>query len=218
MAKIVYIDAPKGAGKTHTLEHLTKALDKEAIPYIVVTEPGGDTELNPMGVELRQLIKHGPKHSKGCEFLLFQAARVELFETQIKPRLEEDILILVDRSIMSSLVYQFTLSGVEYVPDVHRLTSNGYNADITFWLLPPKEIVKQRLESRDGNYDVPNQAYSFDDEYNAYRHIAATMAHLNEVTFSKAHTIIEDIDINDIMAKIVPVLKGLYQGEEEPVT
>lgn len=214
MAKIVYIDAPKGAGKTHTLEHLTKALDKEAIPYIVVVEPGGDVELNPMGLELRQLIKHGPKRTKACEALLFQAARVEVFETQIKPHLEKDVLILVDRSIMSTLVYQFTLSGVEFVPDVHRLTTEGYDADITFWLLPPKEIVKQRLVARDGNHDVPNQAYSFDDEYNGYRHTATIMANFNEAAFSKAHCVVEDIEINDVLSRIVPTLKELYQGEE----
>lgn len=194
MAKIIYIEGPKGSGKSTTTRRVEKVLIDKGYTVIVLTEPGG-TDNSPMALAIRELLKSDTPRSRECEALLFQASRIELYNKDIKPFIDDDIIFLIDRSIMSSLVTQFHIHGVDFVPDMHRITSDGYSADLCFWLLPTEEVIDTRLTLRDDNYDIINEHINRASEYDGYAQISHTMSTIGEVGFAKGHVTLVDPDL-----------------------
>lgn len=214
-ARIVYIEGPKAAGKDTLLESLKPALEAEGFKVLVVSEPGGDETTNPMGIVLRNLLKDGPERTPECEALLFQAAGIQCFKTQIEPVLEDYDYILVNRSIFSRLVYQFSMKGVEWLVPLHRLTAEGYSADLTLWLMPPKETIRQRLEQRDGNYDAINPDNSL-ESLKHYAFILSEMSRYNEPAFSKRHRACHGIANETVLSEALQAIKELNEDETTP--
>ena len=216
MSAIIYIEGPKGSGKSTFTKQLNKALTSKGIETVCLTEPGG-TELSPMGSAIREIIKSDVPRSRECEALLFQASRVETYKKDIEPFKDSDKVFLVDRSIFSTLVTQFTLHGVEFVPAVHRLTNGGYNGDLCCWLLPPIDTIVERLDSRNDNYDIVNARSNHQNEYNGYLKVSSTMERINEAAFAKEHLMLTDVDLTtniEVTTKrILELLSEANHGE-----
>lgn len=227
-AKIIYIEGPKGSGKDHTINNLTTELESKGIKFKVVREPGGaddNPDQSPMAVTLRELLKGDIKRHRKTEALMYQAARVEMFENEIRPLLEEEIVIIVNRSIFSSMVTQQALHGVDFVRQVHTITAGDYTADTTIWLLPGLDVVKERRKDRNGNFDNVNPEDAVRDEYYAYLYMCQTMGTIGESVLSKRHRLVDTPDENDItreiiaeMKKFVPWMDGAKVEVEEDET
>lgn len=210
-ATILYVEGPKGAGKDFTIANLTKDLTLRGVKFKVVREPGGDdsnVESAPMAHAIRALIKSDTARTRECEALLFQAARVELFKKEIEPLLEEDILIIVNRSIFSTLVTQHALHGVEFVREVHLATASDYIADSTIWLMPPLDVLKERRTQRNGNFDIVNPEDNIDSEYKAYAYIYQSMTTIGEQNITKRHALVQSTEAPEVLDAI---LKELHE-------
>jgi dTMP kinase len=96
-----------GSGKTTIINMVYQQLLKDfpQKKIILTREPGASD--NPLCVEIRNLLLNKDiKVDHRCEALLFAADRAQHVGLCLKPSLEEGALILCDRYIDSSIVYQ----------------------------------------------------------------------------------------------------------------
>lgn len=83
---------------------------------LTTREPGG----TPLGQELRQAVMHGDHVAPRAEALLYAADRAHHVATVVRPALERGAVILQDRYVDSSIVYQGGARGLG--PEVERIS------------------------------------------------------------------------------------------------
>jgi dTMP kinase len=137
-----------GCGKTTQVELLEAYLETKEIEFVATREPGGTV----LGEQLREIVLHGDKISPWAEVAIFAAARAELVEEVVEPALERGAIVISDRFVDSSLVYQGVARGlgIEEVLQLNLHTTKGLLPDRTFLLLVDEKLSEARVgEERD---------------------------------------------------------------------
>ncbi|MBE0429028.1 MAG: dTMP kinase [Thermoleophilia bacterium] len=136
------------SGKSTQIRLLAEALEKAGHSQLSVREPGG----TPLGDRIREMLL-GPEHAgmdPWAEALLYAAARAQLARDVIRPALGRGLIVLSDRYIDSSLVYQGMARGlgVDRVLDLNLGATGGLMPDLTFVLHLDVEKSRERLAGR----------------------------------------------------------------------
>lgn len=137
-----------GCGKTTQVKLLGAYLEAQNFEVVETREPGG----TPLGEELRRIVLHGEKISPWAEAAIFAAARAELVEAVIEPALRRGAIVISDRFVDSSLVYQGVARGlgIEKVLQHNLHAMKGLLPDRTFLLLVDQALSEKRVgEERD---------------------------------------------------------------------
>lgn len=152
----ITLEGGEGSGKSTLISKLKSHFESQGRDVIVTREPGG----SQFAEELRQLIF---KHDIDAltEMLLFAAARRDHLNRVIKPALNDHKIVICDRFIDSSLVYQGMQSSEKdiyhKVEDINQLVSESHNLiDVTLLLDIDPKIGLERISTnnRDTNsYD-----------------------------------------------------------------
>jgi len=152
----IVIEGPDGGGKTTHARELARALRAEGREVLLTREPGG----TPLGERLRRLllsVRRGERKNEErttlAELFLFMAARAELVETVIRPALDEGKIVVSDRFLPSSVVYQGVAGGLgaETVEEVGRLATGGLEPELTVILdLPAATGLARSRRGRGG--------------------------------------------------------------------
>lgn len=123
-------------------------------------EPGG-TELSEKLSTI--LANYGKTMNKRTKTLLFEAARNELVQNVINPKLESGSVIL-DRFIASTIAYQHFGDGqsIERLTDLNQYVLNGLTIDATFYFSITPETMKARRAMRQNKID---ELDNYDSEY-----------------------------------------------------
>lgn len=103
----VSIEGGEGSGKSALIQGLSRYLKEQGIECITSREPGGIK----VAEEIRELIM-GNEMDAITEALLFASARREHFKNKILPALEKGKVVICDRFVDSSIVYQGYVQGV----------------------------------------------------------------------------------------------------------
>ena len=147
IGKFISFEGGEGSGKTTQIKLLHDYLVKSGKECLLTREPASDA--------IRQLLLTGnaDKWHNVSETLLFQASRVEHVETLVKPALKAGKIVLCDRFLDSTIVYQGICKnmGVEYIRQLHQLTLGNFAPDITLILDIDAEIGLHRANSRSGD-------------------------------------------------------------------
>jgi dTMP kinase len=110
----ITFEGPDGSGKSTIISKLYETLKLMNLPFnIVITrEPGGKD--NIVAEDIRNIIlnKRDYKISSHSEALLFAASRAQHVYDFIKPHLDKGDLVICDRYVHSSLVYQGYARGI----------------------------------------------------------------------------------------------------------
>ena len=113
-------------------------------------EPGGTV----FAEKVRTLLKDSPEINKEQQFLLFHAARIDHMEKVIRPALDRGEVIISDRFIDSTRVYQNEIKTVEewekYYDDICDYVCYP---DLTFLIDIPAEVAQERINKRKGVKD-----------------------------------------------------------------
>ena len=145
------------SGKSTQAALLADALRGEGRDVVATREPGG----TPLGDAIRTLVLNGPEMSAWTEAALFAAARAEHVSVVIRPALERAAVVICDRYVDSSLVYQGIGRGlgVEPVLDLNMAVTEGLLPDRTFVLNVNHETARarhsaglDRIESEDDEF------------------------------------------------------------------
>ena len=158
-----------GSGKTTQAELLAESLEKEGRQVVATREPGG----TPLGERVRELLLNGDEMSPWTEASLFTAARAELVERVIGPKLADGADVVCDRFLDSSLVYQGIARGlgIERVLALNLDAIRGILPDLTFLLLVDvDEAVKRSIGARDRIEEEGEAFMTLVD--NGYRQVA----------------------------------------------
>lgn len=111
---LIVFEGMESCGKTTQIRLLAERLMKEGRACSVVREPGG----TPVGESIRTMILHGTDPMfDSTRALLFMAARSQSYATMIRPRLQRNEVVLLDRCWVSTYCYQheLELTEVEYL-------------------------------------------------------------------------------------------------------
>lgn len=99
---IVAMEGPDGVGKTTQIKLVELALTTLGISVISSREPGG----TDLAEQLREILKSHPNLDPWSELFLIQAARISHYREKLEPALNMGSIVLIDRWIPSTLVYQ----------------------------------------------------------------------------------------------------------------
>jgi dTMP kinase len=152
------LDGIDGTGKSTQVRLLADWLRTRGRDVVTCVDPGG----TPIGDALRDLVlDHRREMSVPCEALLFMASRAELVARVIRPALEAGAVVLSDRFLLATVVYQGHGGGMD-VDDLWRIgrfAAGGVEPDLTIVLDLPIELAERRrgrqpdrLEQRDREF------------------------------------------------------------------
>lgn len=144
----ITLEGPEGSGKTTQLPLLADFLRQAGYTVYTTREPGGTV----IGDQIRAILTRldNTAMNPRTEILLFQAARAQLVEEVIRPRLQQGEIILCDRYADSTLAYQGYGHGVDLgtLRQLLHFATGGLLPDLTLLLdLDPEEGLNRRRHS-----------------------------------------------------------------------
>lgn len=143
----IVFDGVDGAGKSTQLEMFIQWLGDQGNDVVTCKDPGS-TEL---GEKIRNLLlgKHEIPISMRTEMMMFTTARTQLIEQIVRPALNKNQTVVLDRYIFSTVVYQGHAGDLD--PDeiwtINKLATGGLMPDLSFILDVPVEVAMERLGS-----------------------------------------------------------------------
>jgi len=154
----ITLEGIDGTGKSTQGRLLADWLRGRGHSVTTCVEPGG----TPLGDVCRELLL-GRKYDMTltCEVFLFMASRAELVAQVIRPALLNDGIVICDRFLLSSVVYQGHAGGLpsDEIWRIGRTATGGLEPDLTFVFDMPVSAAlarrnrpADRIESRDGGY------------------------------------------------------------------
>ena len=149
MKKALFItfEGPDGAGKTSVLKAVAEKLQEQQLEVMTTREPGGIE----IAEKIREIILN-PSHTAmddRTEALLFAAARSQHFFEKVEPALQAGKMVLCDRFIDSSLVYQGIARGlgVDEVLAINEFAIGKRMPDATILFDLPAEVGLARIQA-----------------------------------------------------------------------
>ncbi len=145
----ITLEGPEGSGKTSHIAHLVSYLREEGYVVFPTREPGG----TGIGEQIRDVIhdlKNAEMHPR-TETLLYQAARAQIVEQVIRPRLAAGEIVLSDRYMDSTIAYQ----GYGHQQDITEIrqlikyATGGLMPDLTILLDLDVEVGLKRKTNQE---------------------------------------------------------------------
>lgn len=159
MAKGFFItfEGGEGAGKSTQIQRLAHKLRAKKYDVVVTREPGG----SPGAEAVRHVLLSGAAEPFGpkMEALLFAAARSDHVEQVIRPAVERGAIVLCDRFMDSSRVYQGVTGGLDpaFMQELEAVAINGMVPDLTLILDLDAAEGLRRANARRAAADRPDR-------------------------------------------------------------
>jgi dTMP kinase len=150
----ITFEGGEGCGKTTQIQNLANRLKSiVSAPFVVTREPGGA----PSAELIRGLLVNGDaeKWRPATEGLLMSAARHEHIEKIIRPALAQNKLVMSDRFVDSTIVYQGIVGGVARndIDAMNHIACGDIYPDVTIILDIDSQIGLTRAKSRGAGED-----------------------------------------------------------------
>jgi dTMP kinase len=148
----ITLEGPEGSGKTSHIKPLAEWLTGQGYSVFTTREPGGTS----IGEQIRAVIhdlKNTEMHPR-TETLLYQAARAQIVEQVIKPRLAAGEIVICDRYMDSTIAYQGYghQQNIEQVSGLIRYATGGLLPHLTVLLDLDVEIgLKRKTNQNEWN-------------------------------------------------------------------
>ena len=145
----ITFEGSEGCGKTTQFSRLADRLRQAGAPLVTTREPGGTSA----GEEIRRLLQYsreGHSLSAQAELLLFAASRAQLVREVIAPALTENKIVLCDRFLDSTTVYQGVARGLDpdSVSAINAFAVGATMPDLTLLFDLPAETARARMLRR----------------------------------------------------------------------
>ena len=145
----ITFEGGEGCGKTTQIQNLANRLKSiVSAPFVVTREPGGA----PSAELIRGLLVNGDaeKWRPATEGLLMSAARHEHVEQIIRPALAQNKLVMSDRFVDSTVVYQGIVGGMARndIDAMNHIACGDIYPDVTIILDIDSKIGLARAKSR----------------------------------------------------------------------
>lgn len=155
----ITFEGGEGCGKSTQIRRLADRLQRSGHTVCQTREPGG----TPLGEAIRDLLQHSKAGYGMCaesELLLFAASRAQIVRECILPALARSEIVLCDRFIDSTTVYQGIARAIDpiEVAAINQLATGGLTPDLTCLIdLDPVIGLQRAREGRDAPLDRMEQ-------------------------------------------------------------
>ncbi|MFH1984936.1 MAG: dTMP kinase [Pseudomonadota bacterium] len=130
----------EGSGKTSLMPRVAAHLEQQGRRCLITREPGG----TPIGRQIRAILldPNSGDLDPGAELLLYTADRVQHVRTVIAPAIADGRVVLCDRYVDATRVYQGLARGLglDSVDRLHQAAVGGMLPDLTVLLDLDPEI------------------------------------------------------------------------------
>ena len=170
----VTFEGTDGCGKTTQMKRAADWLRGRGYEVVSTREPGGC----PISERIREIILDvgSAGMTAECEAMLYAAARAQHVSEVIKPAVKRGAIVLCDRFLDSSLVYQGVGRGMGMgaVRALNRLGVDGCQPDLTLFydISPERAMQRRRAASAPDRLELEEKEF-FEAVYGAYRALAA---------------------------------------------
>ncbi|RCL04060.1 MAG: dTMP kinase [Candidatus Tokpelaia sp. JSC189] len=132
----ISFEGGEGSGKSTQINHLAKHLRKKGFDVLVTREPGGTLGAESIRYVLLNTYIQIQSYEPTMEAILFSAARADHVDKLIIPALKAGNIVLCDRFIDSTRVYQGILHKLPrgYISLLEKITVDQTIPDLTFIL------------------------------------------------------------------------------------
>jgi len=149
----ITLEGPEGSGKTSHIPHLVEYFRERGHVIFPTREPGGTS----IGEQIRAVIhdlKNVEMHPR-TETLLYQAARAQIVEQVIQPRLKAGEIVICDRYADSTIAYQGYghQQDLEQVRALVRYATGGLVPDLTILLDLDVEVGLNRKKQNNAEWN-----------------------------------------------------------------
>ena len=145
----ITLEGGEGAGKTTIANAVIDKLSTLGIETLYTREPGGIK----IAEKIREVILDRDHTEMDCrtEALLYAAARRQHLVEKVKPAMDEGRIVLCDRFVDSSIVYQGYARGIgmDEVREINQFAIEGFMPDLTIFFDIKPEIGLARIAAND---------------------------------------------------------------------
>ncbi|MEA3187386.1 MAG: dTMP kinase [Chthoniobacter sp.] len=195
----ITFEGSEGCGKTTQIQRLASRLERENHKVLVTREPGG-TDIGEEIKHLLQFSRVGATMTAETELLLFAASRAQLVRERVEPALREGAIVLSDRFLDSTTVYQGVARRLDAaaVKMMNDFAVGGCRPDLTFVLDLDPRLARERMlcRTRSGKGPADRMEQQPLDFYDAVRdgYLALAAAESARVRVIEASHPIEAIE------------------------
>ncbi|MBM7686829.1 MAG: dTMP kinase [Epulopiscium sp.] len=166
----ISMEGSDGSGKTTQIERLKDYFLNKGYEVIITREPGGTL----ISEQIRNIVLDVKNEvlSDMTETLLYAASRAQHVEEKIKPALESGKIVISDRFVDSSIVYQGYARGIgmDIVEAINSYAVQGFMPDITFFFDIEPELAMKRKNSQKSLDRLEQEHISFHNKvYEGYK-------------------------------------------------
>jgi dTMP kinase len=148
MSLLISFEGIEGCGKTTQADLLNNFLTGKGYCCLVTREPGGTR----IGDQIRAVLLHSGNSdlTLKAELFLYLASRAQHVEEVIVPALKEGRVVICDRFVDSTLVYQGLVQGIELalIDELNRMATSGVSPDLTLFIDCPVATGLKRARRR----------------------------------------------------------------------
>jgi thymidylate kinase (EC 2.7.4.9) len=142
---VISIEGGEGSGKSTIIEKIAEYFMNRELDFIITREPGGVR----ISEEIRKITldKKYYEMDARTEALLFTAARRQHLIEKVLPALDLGKIVIFDRFVDSSLVYQGYVRGIgiDEVFQMNQFAIEGFLPDLTLYLDVEPKIGLDRI-------------------------------------------------------------------------
>ncbi|OHE77510.1 MAG: dTMP kinase [Verrucomicrobia bacterium RIFCSPHIGHO2_12_FULL_41_10] len=180
----ITFEGSEGCGKSTQIARLAEFFQKGNVTspsreVLLLREPGG----TGVGEQIRSILQYAPESAAMApetELLLFAASRAQLVREIIRPALSRGAIVLCDRFLDSTTVYQGVARALnqEEVTWMNQFATGGTLPNITILLDLEVAIGRKRMVSRNANSSTMPDRIEQESEvfFEAIRHGYLTLA------------------------------------------
>ncbi|WIV12320.1 dTMP kinase [Proteiniborus sp. MB09-C3] len=148
----ITLEGPDGSGKSTIARFLADYIKEKGYDVITTREPGG----TKISEDIRDIIldNNNTSMSYVTEALLYAASRAQHVSQKIRPAIDEGKVIICERFVLSSLVYQGIGRGlgIEKVKEINDFAIQGVEPDlILFFDIPPEIAIRRKTKKNQGD-------------------------------------------------------------------
>ncbi|RME69692.1 MAG: dTMP kinase [Verrucomicrobia bacterium] len=211
---LISFEGAEGSGKTTQIEMLVPKIEALGRDVVVTREPGGSA----IGEEIRHLLirTNGSEEMfPETELLLFAASRAQLVREVLVPNLKAGKIVLCDRFLDSTTVYQGVARSLAQDPveQINKFAVGDVTPDLTFILDVPAEVSIKRVKHR--ATDLPDRIEQENIDF--YRIVREGYLWLAKSMPERFHVIDATKSPAKVHQEVWKTVKKLLKAVEEPV-
>jgi dTMP kinase len=170
---LITVEGTDGSGKSTQIDLMKDYIQSKGFDVVLTREPGG----TKISEKIRAIILDPENREMGAvtEMLLYASARAQLVSEIIKPAIESGKVVICDRFVDSSYVYQGFGRGVDLdmIKNVNIGAVDGIAPDATFFFDVNPEIALKRRISSTGADRIEKEKMEFHLRvYSGYKKLA----------------------------------------------